>query len=664
VRYSTPDNWAKYFEKTEGVQISGNKIRERLRKAEKIGITGRNKVGRVLKNAFFSEADVRSACADVFQPLIQADKNGFFVKDGEKYGTNSVWSKAFGISKSTISSYVKTHNLLSIKGKDRRGAVSDFYPESAIRQICADLLQNIPQAVGTGFFIKDGQKYGTVKSWSRALVVSEPTISDRVKTHKPNSVKGKDGNGTVRDFFSETSIREICADLLQDIPQADENGFFMKDGQKYGTIIAYARALGISDLAITVRLKNSPQHSIKGKNRAGHIFDFYSETDIRKLCADLLQDIPQADENGFFIKDGLRYGTIAAWTRDLGISAPTITERLKNFPQECIKGKDYSGHICNFYPESVIRNLCAHLLHHLFQADDEGFFTKNSKKYGTINAWARILEISTNAIGSRMKNAPKESVKGKDKKGRIQNFYPESVIREICADLIQPIHKADEEGFLMKNGEKYGTIVGWSKILGISTSAITSRIKTHKPNSIKGKMKGGQIFDFFSESAIREICSDLLLILPEADETDFINKDGQRYGTIKAWSKTLVIAFSTISSRIKTHNPLGIQGKNRSGHVLDYYSESDIRELCANLLQDIPQADKKGFFMKDGEKYGTIKSWTEVFGISEPSISSRIKTHNPKAIKGKNIQGHVYDFYSESNICNLCADILAKKNNS
>ena len=53
MRYATVDNWARYFEETEGVQITGDTIRDRLKKVEKIGLTARNKIGKLLKNAFY-----------------------------------------------------------------------------------------------------------------------------------------------------------------------------------------------------------------------------------------------------------------------------------------------------------------------------------------------------------------------------------------------------------------------------------------------------------------------------------------------------------------------------------------------------------------------------------------------------------------------------------
>jgi len=214
VRYANAENWAKYFKETEGVQIHGVTIRHKLREAGKIGINGRDKIGRVLRNAFFSEADVRSACADLLQPLPQADKNGFFEIGDMKYGTIRAWSKTLEISVTGVAGRIKAYNLQGIKGKDSQRNIRDFYPEYAICQICGDLLADIPRADPEGFFEKDSQKYGTIEAWSRVIGISTPAISSRIKSNNLQGIKGKDRSGQVQVFYPESAIRKICADIL------------------------------------------------------------------------------------------------------------------------------------------------------------------------------------------------------------------------------------------------------------------------------------------------------------------------------------------------------------------------------------------------------------------------------------------------------------------
>ena len=168
------------------------------------------------------------------------------------------------------------------------GRICDFYSESDIRSVCVDLLQDLPRADKSGFFKKDGIKYGTSYAWSKVLAISQPTIISRLKQLQTEGVKGKDLGGRIFDFFSESDVLSACADLLQDLPRADEASFLEKDGIKYGIIEAWLKVLPVSKGRITARLKNSQAKSIKGKTQQGIIRNFYSEINVRIACSDII----------------------------------------------------------------------------------------------------------------------------------------------------------------------------------------------------------------------------------------------------------------------------------------------------------------------------------------------------------------------------------------
>jgi hypothetical protein len=509
VRYSTAENWAKYFKETEGIQISGITIRQKLKQAEIIGKSARDKLKRKLKFLFYSEADVRSACNDLLQNIPQADESGFFVKEGKKYSTLRSWSKVFGLSDSTICSRIQINNPPSIKGKVKGGQIYEFYSELSIRKICADLIQPLPKADKNGFFEQDGERCGTIGSWSKMFGMSDMPITTRLKKFPQDSIKGKDNGGNVHDFYPESVIRQICADLLQSIPEADEKGFFEQEGQKYGTTGTLAKALDISEATICSRIQIHTPSSIKGKMK-GAICEFYSESILRQLCSDLIQPLPRADANGFFEQDGERCGTIGSWSKALGISAPSISSRIQIHNPPSIKGKVKCGQIYEFYSELSIREICSDLLQPLPQANENGFFVKDGQRYGTIVTWSKALGISTRSISSHIQIHKPPSIKGKVKGGQIYKFYPESEILKLCSNCLEPLPQADKNGFFEQEDQKYGTMKAWSKFLWISHNAIMARVKSYKPQNIQGKTNDGRIFIFYSESAIRQICADLL----------------------------------------------------------------------------------------------------------------------------------------------------------
>ncbi len=436
MKCATITTWVKYFEENEGIQISYVTIRNKLKEAGIIGLTARDRMGRIFKNSFYAETDIREVCADLLVEMPQADEEGFFELDGEKYGIIKAWERVFPISKPTIDSKLEQNQVKGIKGKDFQGKIRDFYTEIDIRIACADLLENLPLANKDGFFEKEGIKYGTAEAWSRILPISRGAIVVRLEQVKLKSIKGKDLRNRLADFHSESYVLSACADLLKEyLPQADEHGFFELNGVKYSTIRTWSKVLSISTVAITCRLKQAQIKSAKGKMK-GRISNFYSEPDVRSACANLLQDIPQADDNGFFELNDNTYGTINAWGRVLPIAETTIRSRLEQNQINGIKGKIKGGQICAFYSESDIRSVCADLLEEdLPQANEDSFFELDGAKYGTIGVWKRVLPISESSITSRLKNT--KGIRGKDKSHRIQNFYSESDIRSACADLLE-----------------------------------------------------------------------------------------------------------------------------------------------------------------------------------------------------------------------------------
>ena len=453
-RYATPFNWAKYFKEHEGVQIGDATIRSRLREAGKIGTTGRSKVGKLLRNAFYSELDVREVCANLLEDMSQVDENGFFEKGGEKYATVHIWAKYFEryegvqIYNGTILKRLQKAGIVGITARNKVKHVlkNAFYSESDVRSACADFLADLPQADKSGFFEKDGIRYGVANAFSREFGLGDSTIKRKLEQFSIESIKGKDNSGHVADFYSEDDVRNVCAELLNpNLPQVDESGFFEKDGARYGTMKAWPRVFQVSHSVIQKGIQKSKTPFTKGKGVDGRIRDFYSEHNVRLACADALKlkELPQADKSGFFEKDGIKYGTTASWSRVIPVSNVTIRKHLEQAQAHFIKGKNRIYRVCNFYPESAVREACANLLPQVFQVDESGSFEKDGTKYRTIKAWARILSISDPTIRKNLRRAQIDPIRGKYQAGKmsIANFYSESDVREVCADLLDKRRK-------------------------------------------------------------------------------------------------------------------------------------------------------------------------------------------------------------------------------
>jgi len=222
----------------------------------------------------------------------------------------------------------------------------------------------ISEASGDGFFEKDDQCWGTIKSWSSVLQISRQSIRKSLQRFNSPLIRGKDHGGRLFDFYSEATIRTACSDMLNsDYPKADEFGFFEKDMERWGTIFAWSRVLPISANGIRRNLQKSDSSSIKGKDQGGRVRNFYCESSVRSACSEQIEpDLLQADPTGFFEKDGDLWGVMTAWARVLQISGTTIKKYLQKTGVSPIKGRNHRGYIYDFYSEVDVLTACADLL--------------------------------------------------------------------------------------------------------------------------------------------------------------------------------------------------------------------------------------------------------------------------------------------------------------
>lgn len=512
MRYANCKSWSEHFKTHENILIGVETIRKRLRAAEADWMVGRDKMGRVSGNQFFSEANVRIACADLLQGLPQADESGFFHKDGTKYGTIYGWFCIFPISAGSIRGHLKKLKINSIPGRDKVGKPAKFYSENDIQLACGHLLEAMPRADESGFFEKDGIRYGHLRALARCLKTTSKTIEKKCKSDSVRSIKGKDRLGRISRFYAELDVQSAYPDLEEDFPQSKRNGFFVKNGVRYGCISAFSKRFGISEGLIKSRIESSVISSIRGKDVQGKFFNYYPEKDILDLCAEDIKPLPQADESGFFEKDGIRYGTIPALSKVIDVSGGIIRKRLKtsSISPSPIQGKNGSYRRCSYYSEDAIRELCRDLLETEFKADENGFFEKDGIRYGSIKAFSVFFGVAAwGTLSKKFKSINPPSIKGKDRSGQLVDFYSESVARDVCSDLLE-LPQADESGFFEKNGVRFGTVTAWSTHFLTGVSNVSLRVKKFGIKGIQGRNKYGRTFDYYSESDVRSACRDLL----------------------------------------------------------------------------------------------------------------------------------------------------------
>jgi hypothetical protein len=469
MRYATCNKWADYLRENEDSSIVKGTIWRKLTEAGKAGVTAKDVMGRICKNAFFSEEDVRSACADVLSPLPQSDEYGFFEKEGVRYGNIRALSAVLGVSHTLINRRLKLRPIQSIKGRGANNKVLDFYPEESMREICTDLLKELPQADDSGCIEKDGICYRSKETLSKMFGVSADSVKARLESSGIEPIKGK-FRGQLIDFYSEPDVRAACAEFIKSYPRADEN------------------------------------EPVKGKNHVDQIRDFYAVTSICHICADTLQDLPRADEDGFLEKEGVRYATMSVLGRKFNLPKSKMEKTIRENSIKPIQGKIQKGQIHDFYPVAIARSICESL--ESLPIVENGFIEQDGIRYRTLRGLAEFFGVSRGAIKRKIKLFSAPSIKGKSVNGRECDLYSESAIRVLISELID-VPQADQNGFFEVNGEKHGTAKAWSTVLPISDQTIKKRLVMAKKPGIRVRAGGG-IRDFYSESAVRQACADLL----------------------------------------------------------------------------------------------------------------------------------------------------------
>jgi hypothetical protein len=589
MRYATIKTWADWFEKNEGVNLGRKTIKDGLREIAANPCMGKDRHNHIA--AFFSEADVRRACADLLNPeLIQCDADGFADINGVCHGTFNSLAKRLGLSESCVKHHFVSSGISPVRGKGRGSRMVNLWPEPKARELCVDLLgPNIPVCGEEGLVNIEGVRHGTVAAIARLIGISEGAISHRLVASDISFVRGK-VNGVLVKLYPEPVVLKLCAEKLDsNLYRCGPDGSVKIDGVRQGTVGFFVRLFGVCDETISRYLASSGATSIRGKNKIGHLVDLWPEPVVRKLIEDCYNpDIPQCGEDGFAIIGGVRYGAKKSIAQLIGVSYDIVSSHLDSSKLSPILGKDIHGVMRKLYPEPAVREICALVANPKLHQCDKGNFTEiDGDRHGTISAFAHILGISGNAISNRLVSSSLSPTIGKDAQGVVRKLYSEPQIRELCADLLNlDLPRCGKDGFADISGIRHGTITFLARTLKVSGPTIESRIATAHLDSVRGKDMGGHIVNLYSEPALRELCADLNdSNLVQVGVDGFAMMDGVRYRTIKSFSQNLGISRAAILSRLASSGLILIHGKDKMGHLVDLYPEPAVRGLCRDLIE-------------------------------------------------------------------------------
>jgi len=352
------------------------------------------------------------------------DENG---QREEIYAAILTISKILGINKNAIKKRIRRLRPVSIK--PRTGQIVNGYNINEVKQACADILDEIPLTDGDGVAMINGQPYAAIHPISKMLGISKNAINKRLGHLIPVRIKVRNGN--IFDSYNINEVKQACADLLNETPLANEDGIAMINGQPYATIATISKSLNIGALATKKRLGHLIP--VRIKLHVGKIFDGYNINEVKKSCADILDEIPLTDEGGVAIINSQPYATIYRISKMVGISERSIKIRIGHLIPVRIKGGN--GTTVDGYNINKVKQACADILDEIPLTDEGGVAIINSQPYATIYRISKMVGIDGPAIKIRIGHLI--PVRIKLHAGQIVDGYNINEVRHTCADLLE-----------------------------------------------------------------------------------------------------------------------------------------------------------------------------------------------------------------------------------
>lgn len=234
-------------------------------------------------------------------------------------------------------------------------------------------------------------------------------------------------------------------------------------------------------------------------------------------------------------------------------------------------------------------------------------------------------------------------------------FHFEAETRNILELLerLDNLPQAGSDGTFEAHGEVWGTVSGLAAILKFGDDTITKGIASCRASDMLGKDSTGMVRKFYPLAQVREALS-VKLELPRLRKGgEILKAEGESWGMSHVLGPMLGLSAPTIEAR-------GDSCRKRHGlvrgHIAIFYAISDVEKACADLLEEMPKANRDQTFKLRRETWGTAKAIGKILGVSEWIV--RQNTPATLARKGKTMDGNVRPFYPLSKARKACAAFL------
>jgi len=496
---------------------------------------------------------------------------------------------------------------------------------------------------------QDLERYGTVPAWGKELGLNEELV--RKKVHQNIGVVGRNVSGMTVKLFSERHVMEVCAEYLEDLPTADENGMFVVatsgGSTVYGNPNFWAQKFGISLSEMNRRTRGLP--GIDGKSCIKRIYRkaFFTEAQIAPIIADLLREDPALNEEGFLMVGDKKYNTLKGWSLAFGISRPTLRTKLEN--SDGIMARNKSGARVKVYAEETAREVCAHLLVAMPQAEKDNAIRIEGAVWRTLSGWSDAYPL-TKKIVEQAKAI--EGMKGKDILGRICVFYEQKEIIGLLPSGTDEAVLDEGHGFSVKEegGEVrvYRNVNQWASRYSLAQKAFYKNLKDAAFRL--GKDAKGSVRRYYDERTVQDAMQIDISHLPQADESGFAVVDDEVFGTVMAWSQQRQVPAEYLAAQLRKCTR--IRARNADGSVLrqPLYARADIVRIESLFHAEHENTVPGG---ADAQHYKTISNWSETLNVSDKTLK-RLLADKP-FFHGVDASGRRARVYAERVVREACA---------
>lgn len=236
-----------------------------------------------------------------------------------------------------------------------------------------------------------------------------------------------------------------------------------------------------------------------------------------------------------------------------------------------------------------------------------------------------------------------------------KNADPRIVVVDMLDNEVEREHRAGPDGTFEADGETWTSIAAGAKILGyVSEQALAARLKKNGAGVRRRKALNviGRRWVYYALSDLTELAKDLSNIALRATKDGTIQQEDEVWMTLPKLSQDFGVSIEAIRARLQFCR--SIDGRTATGLPAIFYSLSDVQNACADLLQNLSQADKSGFFDADGERWGTWHRLARTVGRHSATVQSYLPKCRSR--KGKTSSGSIATFYALSDFLRVHKD--------